>query len=145
MSETDNKEDSCFIDTNVWLYTLILVDDPKKTARAKEVIRTDKTISVSTQVINEACNNLIKKAQFSEPQIQQLIESFYAKHLVIESNKAIMLKASKLRERYKFSFWDSQIVASALSAKAAVLYSEDMHDGLIVDEQLRIVNPFQAS
>ena len=42
---------------------------------------------VSPQVINEVCVNLIKKAQFSEPQVQQLIESFYAKYVVVEVSK----------------------------------------------------------
>ena len=34
------------------------------------------------------------------------------------------------------------IVASALVAGCATLWSEDMQDGLLVEGQLRIVNPF---
>jgi predicted nucleic acid-binding protein len=34
------------------------------------------------------------------------------------------------------------IVASALLADADTLYSEDMHDGLLVEGRLRIRNPF---
>jgi predicted nucleic acid-binding protein len=34
------------------------------------------------------------------------------------------------------------IVAAALLAGCDVLYSEDMHDGLVIEERLRIVNPF---
>jgi predicted nucleic acid-binding protein len=33
-------------------------------------------------------------------------------------------------------------VAAALEAGSPVIYSEDMHHGLIVDGQVRIVNPF---
>jgi len=97
---------------------------------------------VSTQVINEVCVNLLKKAQFSEQQVQQLIESFYARYLVIELSKTLLLKASALRVQYTFSFWDSTIVSSALHADASVLYSEDMQDGLVVENRLRIINPF---
>jgi predicted nucleic acid-binding protein len=43
-------------------------------------------------VINEVCVNLIKKAQFSEPQVQQLIESFYAKYVVVEVSKGLLLR-----------------------------------------------------
>ena len=89
------------------------------------------------------CVNLIKRAQFSEQQVQQLIESFYAKYLVIELSKPLLLKASALREQYTFSFWDSTIVSSALYADASVLYSEDMQDGLVVENRLRIINPFK--
>ena len=99
---------------------------------------------MSTQVINEACVNLIKKAHFSEQQIQQLIESFYAKYIVVELSKPLLLKASALRGQHALSFWDSIIVASALSTKATVLYSEDMQDGLVVENRLRIVNPFKG-
>jgi predicted nucleic acid-binding protein len=71
-------------------------------------------VIVSPQVINAVCVNLIKKAQFSEPHVQQLIESFYAKYLVVEVSKTLLLKASALREPYGFSFRDSTILSSAL-------------------------------
>jgi hypothetical protein len=58
-------------------------------------------------------------------------------------SKALLLKASALREQYAFSFWDSTIVSSALHAGASVLYSEDMQAGLVVENQVRIINPFE--
>ena len=137
------EPESCFIDTNIWLYALIEDDDPGKSARAKLLIETQSAVIVSTQVINEVCINLIKKAQLSEQHVQQLIESFYAKYLVVELSKPLLLKASALREQYAFSFWDSLIVSSALSADASALYSEDMQDGLVVEDWLRIINPFK--
>jgi predicted nucleic acid-binding protein len=53
-----------------------------------------------------------------------------------------LISASKLRHNYCFSYWDSLIVASALKAKVAILYSEDMQNELIVDKSLKIINPF---
>jgi len=53
-----------------------------------------------------------------------------------------LLLASDLRARYPFSFWDGLIVASALAANAEILYSEDMQNGLLVENKLKIVNPF---
>ena len=47
-----------------------------------------------------------------------------------------------LAERYGFSIYDAMIVASALVAGCTTLWSEDMQDGLLVEGQLRIVNPF---
>jgi predicted nucleic acid-binding protein len=137
------EPEPCFIDTNIWLYALIEDDDPGKSARAKLLIETRSAVIVSTQVINEVCINLIKKAQLPEQHVQQLIESFYAKYLVVELSKPLLLKASALREQYAFSFWDSLIVSSALSADASALYSEDMQDGLVVEDRLRIINPFK--
>lgn len=145
MSAPEAEVGGCFIDTNIWLYAFTVGDDPEKTARAKTLIETQNAVFVSTQVINETYVNLIKKAHFSEPQVRQLIESFYAKYVVIGSNKPVLLKASALREQHALSFWDSLIVASALATTATVLYSEDMQDGLVVENRLRIVNPFKES
>jgi predicted nucleic acid-binding protein len=47
-----------------------------------------------------------------------------------------------LAERYGFSIYDAMIVASALVAGCTTLWSEDMQNGLLVENKLRIVNPF---
>ena len=74
-----------------------------------------------------------------------MIESFYAKYVVVEFSKAILLKASALPGQHALSFWNSLIVASALATNTTVLYSEDMQDGLLVENRLHIVNPFKES
>lgn len=143
MSAPETGAENCFIDTNIWLYAFIVGDDPEKATRAKALIETRSAIFVSTQVINEACVNLIKKAHFSEQQVRQLIESFYAKYFVVELSKSLLLNGSALRDQHALSFWDSLIVASALAAGAAVLYSEDIQDGLVIENRVHIVNPFK--
>lgn len=57
------------------------------------------------------------------------------------TDKTTLTKASELREKYSLSYWDSLIVASALTADCEILYSEDMQDGLRVEQRLDIVNP----
>jgi predicted nucleic acid-binding protein len=49
-----------------------------------------------------------------------------------------------LAERYNFSTYDAMIAASALHADCNTLWSEDMQDGMILENRLRIVNPFRA-
>ncbi len=51
--------------------------------------------------------------------------------------------AVKLRGQYLISFWDSLIVASAILENANIFYSEDMQDGLIINNILQIINPFR--
>ncbi len=145
MNASKTEAESCFIDTNIWLYAFTVGNDSEKTVRAKTLIETQSVIFVSTQVINEVCVNLLKKAYFSEQQIQQLIESFYAKYGVVEFSKSQMLRASTLREQHALSFWDSLIVASALAINSTVLYAEDMQDGLVIEQRLRIMNPLKES
>jgi predicted nucleic acid-binding protein len=47
-----------------------------------------------------------------------------------------------ISERYGLSVYDAMIVAAALLAGCETLYSEGMQDGLFVERQLRICNPF---
>jgi predicted nucleic acid-binding protein len=138
----------CFVDSNVWLYWLI--DDMRISAEerlrkrqlAANVLQQPNLV-VSTQVVNEVCTNLIKKAAFNEEQIREVIQGFEQGCDVAVLTSDTLIQASELRSQYGFSFWDGLIVASALIYGASVLYSEDMHNGLVVSKQLKIVNPFQ--
>ncbi len=95
---------TCFVDSNIWLYAFMEGQDADKTALAQNLVRRDYLV-VSTQIINEVCVNLVKKAKLEEARIQDIIEDFYLKHTVVRLDKDILLKASELRERYKFSYW----------------------------------------
>lgn len=69
------NDDGSFIDTNIWLYRLF---DNKKMEvveieRKRNVaisITEGEGIIISTQVVNEISNNLLKKAAFNEGQIK---------------------------------------------------------------------------
>ena len=52
------------------------------------------------------------------------------------------LHAVQLTRRYGYSYYDSLIEASALEAQCSILVSEDMQNGMLIDDRLRIVNPF---
>lgn len=130
-----------FIDTNIWLYAFIDEDDVAKSGMARQLLQRVEPV-VSTQVINEVCVNLIKRQVFTEEQIRSLIDSFYEKYQVIELTQDVLIKASELRQQYSLSFWDSMIIACALIADVATLYSEDMHHGLYIENKLQIRNPF---
>lgn len=130
-----------FIDTNIWLYSFIQSQNTEKTKIAGAIIK-ECEIVISTQIINEMSVNLIKKANFSENKIQNLINSLYRKYTVFELSHDILLKASKIRSEYSFSFWDSIVTSSALDCDANYLLSEDMQDGFKLENKLTIINPF---
>ena len=50
-------------------------------------------------------------------------------------------KAVEIAKRFQLSFYDANIVASVLLSGAEVLFSEDMHSGMLIDG-IRIQNPF---
>jgi len=45
-------------------------------------------------------------------------------------------------ERYNFQLFDAIIIAAALESDCKIFYTEDMHHNLLVDDQLKIINPF---
>lgn len=57
-------------------------------------------------------------------------------------SEAALIGASELRERHSFSYWDSLIVMAPYKAEADILFSEDMQDGFVLNNKLRIVDPF---
>ena len=132
-------KDSIFLDSNIFLYAFSTKDINKQKTASSLVV---KPMTISTQVINEVSNNLLKKLNFSNNDIAEFVEDCYIKYSVIDFTKNIFIKASELREKYNFSYYDSLIVSSALLSHCSTLYSEDMHHGLVVDKQLTIINPF---
>jgi len=54
------------------------------------------------------------------------------------------LQAIDLHKKYKYSFWDSLIIQSAIWAKAKMLLTEDLQSGQII-EGVKIVNPFEQN
>jgi len=134
-------ESTCFVDTNIWLYSFIDSQDEEKSEIAKQIIL-ERDIVISTQIINEMSVNLLKKAKFTEERIQDLINSLYDRFSVFELLPDVLLKASKIRTDFSFSFWDSLVVASALDSEAGYLISEDMQNGFVLEGKLTIVNPF---
>ena len=47
-----------------------------------------------------------------------------------------------LAERYGLSIYDAMIAAAARLAACDILWSEDMQHGMLLDGELRIINPF---
>ncbi|MDO9129832.1 MAG: PIN domain-containing protein, partial [Anaerolineales bacterium] len=91
-----------FIDTNIWLYSLLDTGEAEKTEAAQALIKSSEAI-VSPQVISEVCANLVKKAKMPEEEIRKFIEGIYAKHRVTEYYMRVFLAASELREEYSLS------------------------------------------
>jgi len=135
-----------FVDSNIWLYSLIQVEGPATDARhslAIEFLARLVRPAISSQVIREVCRNLIKKSATPEFTIQRLIGGWYQDCEIVSANRDQYLLASKLRSNNALGYWDSLIVAVALDAGCSTLYSEDMQHGQRIEGQLTIVNPFK--
>jgi predicted nucleic acid-binding protein len=134
------NEGETFFDTNILLY--LLSGDEAKADRAEEVIAGGGIISV--QVLNEFASVATRKLGMSWAEIREILSQVRTvcpvEPITVEAHDHGLL----LAERYGFPIYDAMIVASALLAKCATLYSEDMQDGQVIDGQLTIRNPFAA-
>ncbi len=68
--------------------------------------------------------------------------------LLIKYTKVVTLKptdiknALSIKERYQIQWYDSLIIAAAIQSQCKILYTEDMQNGLGINNTLTIVNPF---
>ncbi|ODS57484.1 MAG: pilus assembly protein [Agrobacterium sp. SCN 61-19] len=128
-----------FVDTNVLLY--LASGDDQKADRAEAVLGQGGTISV--QVLNEIANVLRRKMRMSWPETHVFLDMIRALLTVEPVTQATHDTGLRIAERYGLSIYDAMIVAAALLAECDTLMSEDMQDGLVIDDRLRTVNPFR--
>ena len=132
--------DKAFFDTNILLH--LPCGDEAKADRAEEVIAGGGIISV--QVLNEFASVATRKLGMSWVEIREILSQVRAvcpvEAITVETHN----RGLQIAERYGFSIYDAMIIASALLAGCATLYSEDMHHGQVFDDQITIRNPFAA-
>ncbi|HQD57956.1 MAG TPA: PIN domain-containing protein [Candidatus Competibacteraceae bacterium] len=135
-----------FFDSNVLIY---LFDDaePTKQRMARQRVAqalAEGTGCISHQVVQETLNVLTGKFQrpASNEDAQHILERVLAPLWRVMPTVDLYTRALDLHERYRYSFYDSLILAAALEAGCARLYSEDLQDGQQI-EGLTIENPFR--
>ena len=129
----ERASDRIFVDSNIWVY-LFTDDSDAKSKAAKTFIIDNAEASrlvISYQVVNEVCS-VLKKKKYTEAEIRNVADDMMGLCEVCNYSGEIIFIASELREHYSFSYWDSHVVASALTAQCNVLASEDMQDGLMI-------------
>jgi predicted nucleic acid-binding protein len=126
-----------FFDTNVILY---LLDDGPKAEIAERLLRSGGVVSV--QVLNEALVNCRRKAGMSFEEVDAFLSGVRQLCEVVDLTLEIHDAGRALCARYGFSVYDAMIVAAALASGCDRLYSEDMQNGMLVEDALRIVDPF---
>jgi predicted nucleic acid-binding protein len=135
-----------FIDTNVFIYQLD-TRDARKHAIAERIVSealAAENACVSFQVIQECLNTMLRKAEITldAAATRAYLDTVLAPLHRVASSLELYRKALDLQQRWKFSFYDSLIVAAALQAGCKRLLSEDLQHGQRI-ESLRIENPFR--
>ena len=126
------------VDTNILIY--LHDSDLKKKAIAEKVL--SQRPRIFNQVISEYLN--VTRRVLNLPKADLLIKTaeLFSNCDITPVLFTTLVLAAELTRLYHFQLFDSIIVASALEEGCHILYSEDMHHGLIVNNKLSIVNPF---
>jgi predicted nucleic acid-binding protein len=129
-----------FLDSNVVLY--LLSADGRKADVAESLLREDATISV--QVLNEVASVARRKLRLDWPEVDELLVAVRAHCTVGDVTLETHDEGLRIARQHGLNLYDAMIVASALLAGCTVLYSEDMHHGLVIDKRLKVVDPFRG-
>lgn len=128
-----------FFDSNILLYS-VNKDDARR-RRATDVLMEGGIVSV--QCLNEFASVARRKLGLSWEAVADAREQ-----LLVYCDRVVPLSLQLheqgllLAQRYGLSVYDGLIVGAALAADCDILWSEDMHHGLLVHGRLRIINPF---
>ncbi|MFP4346464.1 MAG: PIN domain-containing protein [Anaerolineales bacterium] len=139
------SDKSIFIDTNVFVYAKLKTDAAKqKHQLAVERLRTlGAPAVVSTQVFVEFASVLLKN-QIAEEQVRQAVQDIATDSHVTPVTLNTVERAWNLKLRYRYSYWDSLILAAALEAECTLLWTEDLQHGQVILDVLTVENPFVA-
>jgi len=135
-----------FVDTNVLLYS----HDRKNVEKASQAqswlraLAKRRQAIINLQVLNELTDVLLRRKWFETPEQVFAISAGFAelgdKPLTIGETE----EARRLHLRYRYSWWDCLLLASALELGCTHFLSEDLQDGQRIDT-LTIVDPFAHS
>lgn len=136
-----------FIDSNVFVYLFDETDERKRDV-ADGIIKSalqDHSASISFQVIQETLNVTTRKlpTPMTAEDARRFLERVLAPLCKVSPSSALHNRALDVQARYRYSFYDSLIVAAALDSGCNRLYSEDLQDGQRI-EGLTIENPFKS-
>ena len=135
-----------FLDTNVFICQLDS-SDARKHKIAERLVRDalqNERACISYQVVQECLNTILRKAEVAldAQGARAYLEAVLLPLMKVGASAALYERALDIQSRWRFGFYDSLIVASALVAGCDTLLTEDLQHGQVI-ETLTISNPFK--
>lgn len=117
-----------FFDSNVIIYTLEN-DDREKQGIAVDLLErcaSDRTATISFQVVQEVLHAVTRKFSpaFDLEQSRRLLDRALLPLWRISPSRSLYELALDLQQRYHYSFYDSMILAAAISSGCDRLYTD---------------------
>jgi predicted nucleic acid-binding protein len=132
----------CFVDTNVFVYT-IDSRDPRKQTTARQLVSdllANRALVLSTQVLLEFFHASTRKVGYPPIDALAAMERF-ATGDVVSASAELVRSAAETSILEQQSIWDAMIIAAAIQRRCRILYSEDMGSGRRI-RGVEIRNPF---
>jgi predicted nucleic acid-binding protein len=135
-----------FIDSNVFLYLFDETDERKREI-ADGIVESAlqaHSASISFQVVQEVLNVVTRNlaAPMTAEDAGRFLERVLGPLWRVSPSMALYRRALDVQARYRYGFYDSLIITSALDAGCSRLYSEDLQDEQRIG-RLTIENPFR--
>ena len=129
-----------FFDTNVLIYA-VAKNDPRA-SKAEALLAGGGMVSV--QSLNEFAAVARRKLSMSWKEVREFLDVI---GILCSDPVPLSLTTHKtalvIAEKYRYSVYDALIASAALEAGCKTLYSEDLQDGQVINQQLTIRNPFR--
>ncbi len=135
-----------FFDTNVLIYSISAApEEAAKRDVARALLdRADGALSV--QVLQEFYTQATRPSRpghLRHDEAAGFVRA-WTRFKVQDNTLAVLRMALEITEAYRFSYWDSAVLAAARAAGCSELYTEDLSHGQVV-EGVQIINPFQPT
>ena len=134
-----------FIDSNVFVYLFDHTDTRRREIARETVQRgiAEGSAVISFQVVQEVLNVTTHKMEqpLSDTDAIAFFDTVLAPLWRVYPSGELYRRAIEVKTRYRFGFYDSLIVASALESSCTRLLTEDLQDGQTIGS-LTVRNPF---
>lgn len=129
-----------FLDTNILLYT-VAENDPRADV-AESLLAQGAVIGV--QALNEFVSVARRKLKMEWEAVEQALASFRTlcpdpTPVTIQTHERAVVIARQMG----LNLYDALMIVAALQAGCTLMYSEDLQDGLKVENRLTVRNPFK--
>ena len=138
MTGTWQMNDRAFVDTNIFVYIYSEDENIRREISQRELDKYD--CIISTQVLNEFSNICIKKLNKTTEEIELAIDEMVNECILLPIEIKTIKKALFIHKKYTYGYYDSLMIASALLSECKYFLSEDLSDGQIIENKLKIVN-----
>ncbi len=129
-----------FLDTNILIYAVVR---DERSTQAEKLLAGGGVVSV--QVLNEFTSVARRKLKMPWPQVTDALDAIRVLcpepvAISVETHEA----ALEIAQKHRYEIYDALVIAAALQAKCAILYSEDLHHGQVIGGRLEVRNPFRT-